>query len=93
MCRCRSRALAGVVPSAHALPAARLPGHSGLVLVEYRGSRSGRLGRSLFSGVRYAYSPGRRFYADARDLGRVLAWQEDGERVFFMANGANHGAV
>ena len=82
MCKCRARSLSGI---ARAVPPPHLPGHAGIVLVEYTGDKTGKLAKSLFSGVAYEYAPGRPpFFVDARDLGRVLGWGENGSKPFKM---------
>lgn len=65
-------------------PDVHLVGYSGIVLVEYSGTRAGQESeKCLFADVRYRYGTDRpRFYVDARSLSRLLAWQENGERVF-----------
>jgi hypothetical protein len=82
VCKGRAR-LAGIVKSG-ALAARHMPGYSGMAKVKYTGTLDqARLSKSLFSGLAYEYGTVRpEFYIDARDIGRVLAWQEDGERVF-----------
>jgi hypothetical protein len=53
-----------------------------MALVQYRGTKEGRLPASVFTNLRYPYHPGRKFYVDARDVSRVLAWMENGKLVF-----------
>lgn len=82
MCKARER-YAGIVESGK-LAERHLPGYSGFIRVRYTGQIGrAQLPTSLFSGLEYVYGTSRpQFYVDARDIGRVLAWTENGQSVF-----------
>jgi hypothetical protein len=75
--------MAGIIK---AVNQAHLPGYSGMLKVHYTGSvERAQLPESVLSGLAYTYGTSRsRFYVDARDIGRVLAWTENGRQVFFV---------
>lgn len=68
------------------VPKNHLPGYSGIIAVRYMGKvKRARLPGAIYTGVRYEYGTGRPvFYVDARELTRVLAWTENGQKVFFV---------
>ena len=79
MCRGQAR-VAGVAKGQAATKP--LYGAQGLALVEYVGEKEGFTDASVWTGIRYPYYPGRKFYVDVRDLSRVLSWKENGQYVF-----------
>jgi hypothetical protein len=89
MCRGRQR-LAGILKNKQEERRA-LFGAQGMVLVEYAGDKEGELPKTVYTGIRYPYYPGRRFYVDANDSSRVLSWKENGMHVFkAVDDGAGH---
>lgn len=92
MCRARAKR-AGIVrrrpAGGQSAPKVREPlyGAKGLVCMEYIGAKTGETEASVWTSIRYPYYPGRKFYTDARDAPRILAWRENGACVFREANG------
>jgi len=86
MCKARQR-LAGVIKSGD-IAKRHLPGYSGFLKVQYTGQvERAQLPTSLFSGLEYVYGTSKPvLFVDARDVGRVLAWTENGQPVFVVAN-------
>lgn len=76
--------MAGILRATKAKRAAAMHiyGAQGMVMLEYTGQKEGETNASVYTGIRYPYYPGRRFYVDANDLSRIVAWQESGRVVF-----------
>lgn len=91
MCRGRQR-LAGITRTARAIKSKQVErralfGAQGLLYVEYTGDKEGETEATVYTGIRYPYHPGRKFYVDANDASRVLSWQENGAHVFKVVEG------
>ncbi len=88
MCRGRAK-LAGILRANQAKrEAMHIYGAQGLVMLEYTGTKEGHTNASVYTGIKYPYYPGRRFYVDGNDLSRIVAWQENGRVVFEPVNGS-----
>ena len=61
-------------------------GVQGLVMLEYTGTKTDETNASVYTGIKYPYFPGRKFYVDANDVSRIVAWQENGRVVFEPVN-------
>ena len=86
MCRGRAK-FAGVLrrkQAERAVPS--IYGAQGLVMLEYTGEKEGHTSASVYTGIKYPYYPGRRFYVDARDVSRIVSWKDNGRAVFEPVN-------
>ena len=88
MCRGRAR-LAGVMRGKRAARVIEIYGAQGLVMLEYTGTKEGQTNASVYTDIKYDYYPGRKFYVDANDVSRIVAWQENGRVVFEPVNNGN----